>query len=46
MKKNWQNKNGEYQIKFREAREEELVEGSDLYLAQKDYLDYIKQKKK
>lgn len=35
---------GEYQIKFREARPEELIEGSDLYLAQKDYLDYIKQK--
>ena len=38
------NQNGEYQIKFREARNEELIEGSNLYLAQKDYLDYIKQK--
>ena len=38
------NKIGEYEIKFRKAREEELIEGSDLYLAQKDYLNYIKLK--
>lgn len=38
------NNKGEYEIKFREARAEELVEGSNLYLAQNDYLDYIKQK--
>ena len=37
-------KKGEYKIEFRQARDEELIPGSDLYLAQKDYLDYIKQK--
>ncbi|MGN1299445.1 MAG: hypothetical protein ACI4UE_05640 [Candidatus Scatovivens sp.] len=35
---------GEFKISFREARKEELVEGSNIYLAQKDYLDFIKQK--
>ena len=36
--------NGEFKIEFREARKEELIPGSNYYLAQKDYLDYIKQK--
>ena len=36
--------NGEFKIEFREARKEELIPESNYYLAQKDYLDYIKQK--
>lgn len=35
---------GEYQINFRQVRQEELIEGSNLYLAQKDYLDCIRQR--
>ena len=35
---------GEYQIDFRQVRKEELIDGSNLYLAQKDYLDCIRQR--
>lgn len=37
-------KNGEFKIAFREARPGEIIGENNEYLAQKDYLDYIKQK--
>lgn len=36
--------NGEFKIAFREARPGEIIGDNNEYLAQKDYLDYIKQK--
>ena len=38
------NENGNYDVKFREAREEELSEDGKTYNAKQDYLDYMKEK--
>lgn len=38
------NENGEYSLRFREAKEEELSANGKTYNAKQDYLDYIKEK--
>lgn len=40
------NSKGDYTVAFRKIKPEEMIEGSDIYLAQKDYLDYMKLKAK